>query len=212
MSTNLTSYLRRFTEIPFLLDYLHTKEIAIPSPNTWDDRNDAYYVDLYKNKKKCESAYALCMTQSAETYHHWKIFCSGASSVCIEFNRDSFIENASLADKTILLRKMEYRTLKSMREDGIELKDLPFTKRIAFEDEREFRAVKIKKASCGPVYRLPMPISSVNKVILGPWIPKSVAINVKASLLKVPGCSKLKVTRSNLTENPEWKRIAEHAD
>jgi hypothetical protein len=211
MITNLTNYLRRFTELPFLLDYLHTKEIAIPSPSTWDDRNDAYYVDLYRSKKGCESAYALCMTQSAETYHHWKIFSSGPSAICIEFHRDAFLEHAARADKTILLRQMEYRTLKSMRDDGIEIKDLPFTKRKAFEDEREFRAVMVKKTSCGPVYRLPMPISTVNRVILGPWIPMPVAKYVKASLLKVPGCSKVDVMRSNLTENPEWKRIAEHA-
>src|SRR5579863_3596805 len=95
MTTKHTNFLRRYTELPFLFDYLDTQEIALPSPTTWDDQNDAYFLDLYRSKKNCESIYALCMTQSAETYHQWKIFSPGASAICIEFKRDKFVEHVA---------------------------------------------------------------------------------------------------------------------
>lgn len=210
MTTKLTDFLRRFTELPFLLDYLHTREISLLSPATWDDRNDAYFLDLYRAKKKCEAIYALCMTQSAETYHHWKIFSSGASAICIEFKRDKFLDHVK-KHGTLLTREITYRTLADIRKNGIDLADLPFTKRKAFEDEREFRVVKVKKASDGPIYRLPIPLGAVNRIVFGPWIPISVAKNIKKSILKIPGCEKLKLERSNLTENSEWKEIAGNA-
>lgn len=39
--------LRRYTELPCLIDYLQTKELALLNPALWDDRNDSYYIEMY---------------------------------------------------------------------------------------------------------------------------------------------------------------------
>ena len=40
-------FLRRYTELPFLIDFLETKEITLLNPSAWDDRNDSYYLQQY---------------------------------------------------------------------------------------------------------------------------------------------------------------------
>ena len=85
----LKKYARRYTELPFLIDYLMTKELVLLDPRSWDDRNDSYYIEQYAARKSLQGFAALCLTESPETYHHWKIFSSGSSGVCIEFFKDS---------------------------------------------------------------------------------------------------------------------------
>jgi hypothetical protein len=83
----MSGAIRRYTELPFLLDFLRTREIALLSPSSWDDKNDAHYLDAYaKAKAEAKSASpgavrALCMTEASETYHHWKVFSSGSSGM-----------------------------------------------------------------------------------------------------------------------------------
>jgi hypothetical protein len=44
--------------------------------------------------------------------------------------------------------------------------------------------------------------------MLNPWLPKSVADHVKATLKGVEGCRSLKVYRSTLVDNEAWKKFA----
>ena len=43
----LKPFLRRYTELPFLVDFLHTKQLTLLRPINWDDTNDAYYINQY---------------------------------------------------------------------------------------------------------------------------------------------------------------------
>ena len=47
--------LNRYTTLPILLDILHKKHIMLLSPETWEDRNDAYYLERYRLKSKFRS-------------------------------------------------------------------------------------------------------------------------------------------------------------
>jgi hypothetical protein len=55
-----------------VVDLLQTKELALVNPASWDDRNDAYYIEQYAHVKGIASTYALCLAQAPETYHHWR--------------------------------------------------------------------------------------------------------------------------------------------
>lgn len=67
---NKSTHLRRYTDIPFLLDYLRTKELVLLSPKMWDDKNDRHYLESYARASRFDSIYALCLTEASETYHH----------------------------------------------------------------------------------------------------------------------------------------------
>jgi hypothetical protein len=90
----MDKYLRRYTDLPFLLDYLRTKELALLSPKMWDDKNDSHYLESYAKTNGFATTYALCLTEASETYHHWKVFTSGANGVCIEFKKEALIKFA----------------------------------------------------------------------------------------------------------------------
>ena len=44
-------HLRRYTTLPHLLDILITSEITFSNPDNWDDKNDQYGMNIYKDKK-----------------------------------------------------------------------------------------------------------------------------------------------------------------
>lgn len=203
----LKKYARRYTELPFLIDYLRTKELVLLDPRSWDDRNDSYYIEQYVVRKSLQGFAALCLTESPETYHHWKIFSSGSSGVCIEFYKDELKKHAS---KCLKLRaeSVEYCTIQQLRDDPLDEDELPFIKRYAFQDEKEFRLFWGSDTESSKIFRLGVPLSAINRIILSPWLPKEVVDHVKATLKSIPGCSSLKIYRSSLVENDQWKAFA----
>ena len=55
-------FLNRYTSLPVLLDALVHKRLTLLSPTSWEDRNDAYYIERYKETKKLKTVLALCFT------------------------------------------------------------------------------------------------------------------------------------------------------
>lgn len=204
----MSNYLKRYTDLPFLLDYLRTKELVLLSPKTWDDKNDSHYLESYAKAYGFAATYALCLTEASETYHHWKVFTSGSSGVCIEFKKDALIK---CAQKISGLRaeSVQYRTIRELRTERPTQEQLPFLKRHAFSDELEFRLFVASDEPTNNLFRFHVPASAVNYVVLSPWIPATVADKVKDTLREVVGCKTLKVKRSSLVDNEGWKRLAE---
>lgn len=203
----MSGAIRRYTELPFLLDFLRTREIALLSPLSWDDKNDSFYLDAYARAKSVKSVYALCLTEASETYHHWKVFAPGYSGMCIVFKKDRLLEWIAV-NPTLHAGPVNYKTLQDMRAAGPAMEELPFLKRQAFKDEMEFRLFTMPQTSApGPV-RLAIPLSTIDRVVMNPWLPKTVADHVKATIKQLQGCQSLKVYRSTLVDNEDWKKFA----
>lgn len=199
--------LRRYTELPYLIDYLQTKELVLLNPATWDDRNDSHYIKQYANSSGYQSTYALCLAEAAETYHHWRVFSHGGSGVCIEFNKDELLA-AVLAVSDLRAEKVKYREIKSLDSSKLSQNNWPFLKRYAFKDEKEFRLFYASKAKGDPVFRIKVPLTCIKKITLSPWLPESVADHVKKTLTAIKDCGTLRISRSTLIENENWKRFA----
>jgi len=45
------TFIRRYTSVAALIDILRRREIVLLDPQNWDDRNDRYFMKLYKDKK-----------------------------------------------------------------------------------------------------------------------------------------------------------------
>ena len=56
--SDMSTFVRRYTDLPFLFDYLRTKGLALLSPKTWDDKNDSFFVEQYAKAKGFQSTYA----------------------------------------------------------------------------------------------------------------------------------------------------------
>lgn len=200
-------FLRRYTELPYLIDYLQSKEIALLNPATWDDRNDSYYISRYAEANNLKSVYSLCLTEANETYHHWKVFSFGSGGVCIEFHKSLLLDHVSRVGG-VRCEPVIYSTIDSLRKNKPRLNELPFLKRSAFGDELEFRLFMGTQRKGPAIQRLPIPLSCINRIVLSPWLPKNVSDQTKRLLKSVEGCSKLKIYRSTLVENENWKKLA----
>src|SRR5258708_25321619 len=109
-------FLRRYTDITALSYVLLNERITLLNPRTWDDRNDSYFLALYRKKKKLASVVALCFAQAAETYHHWKVFAPGPAGVCVHFRREELLEALS-GHHGFRSGLVDYRTIDNLTED-----------------------------------------------------------------------------------------------
>ena len=198
-------FLRRYTDLPALLCMLSERKITLLDPKSWDDTNDSYYLAQYRDKQNRKSVLALCFSQVPETYHHWRVFSQGSSGVCIYFRRDTLLAALRKQDG-VTARVVEYLPILEARKRTLQTKELPFIKREAFRPEAEFRVVFESDESL-PSIKIPIDLSCIDRILLSPWLHKSLTQATKEAIRSVNGCKKLKVSRSNLLSNEEWKTI-----
>jgi hypothetical protein len=207
-------HLRRYTDLPALIYLLSERKLTLLDPRSWDDRNDSNYLSVYRRKKNLKSVLALCFTQASETYHHWRVFSSGSSGACIRFKRSELLKTMN-AHPGIRSNIVQYLTLDKMREKKrnkkLAVNDLPFLKRYAYGHEEEFRIIYESKATKLRTLDIDILLSSIDTITLSPWISEALSANVKRTLKSIQGCSKLRIVRSTLISNEEWKKFAETA-
>jgi len=201
--------LRRYTDITALIYLLTERRITLLDPQTWDDRNDSHYLGLYRMRKKLKTVLALCFTRASETYHHWRVFANGPSGICIRFTQE-LLETAR-KHPGICFGNVKYLTLKEMQDKEITVRDLPFLKRYAFGDEREFRI--IYESEKKNVRKLDIPISlfSIDRITLSPWLHPALSKPLQGFLASIPGCRYIRISRSSLISNERWKNFGESA-
>lgn len=198
------SFLNRYTTLPVLLDILVRQRITLLSPNSWEDRNDAYYLEQYKLKRKLKTVVALCFSQCRETFHHWKIFAGGAGGVCIEFDREKLLAGVR-RKKGFCCRPVVYQFIRDVKSNKPAISDWPFLKRKPYRDEREFRIVYEDANVSQQTKEIPIELSCIRQITLAPWIPASIATTVSEVIQDLPGCDQFFVTRSSLLETAAWK-------
>lgn len=192
---------RRYTNLASALHILHNGCLTLLSPDTWDDRNDSYFMSEYKQMRRLKSVLAICMADREETYHHWQVFSRGADGVCMEFDRQELLTAFDRA-KGVTHRYVSYEQLtnaNSMREVDLEI--LPFTKRWPYGDESEYRAVYISAKKEIQAYPVPISLSSIKRITLSPWLAEPLVDPVEKTLKSLPECSDLKIYRSTLIDN-----------
>jgi len=205
-----TAFLNRYTDLPALIHILRSKRITLLNPQTWDDRNDSFFMSEYKARSKAKTLLALCFTERRETYHHWRVFSHGSNGVCIEFDKRKLL-TAFKADARIKYGSVEYATLARMKSRPIKLEELPFLKRYAFMDEGEFRIIYSDAAKEIQFLECDIELSWIKKISLSPWMPKALFEASKSTLKEIPGCAKLVIASSTLIDNEKWKDLAARA-
>jgi len=204
------SQLKRYTELPFVLQLLHTRRLTLVNPASWDDKNDSYYIQTYRDRKGLGSVLALCLTEASQTYHHWKVFTHGASGACVYFDKSKFLK---WINETDLLegREVQYRTVPQIEKIPPKLDELPFLKRKAYEHEAEFRLLHGTKKKSISVQSFEFPLDTIEHIILNPWMPISTASAIEDVIHNIDGCGGIKVQRATIVRSDQWQRAAEAA-
>jgi hypothetical protein len=198
-------YLNRYTSLPVLLDILRRKTITLLDPQSWEDRNDSFCIEKYKNRKKYTTVLGLCFSAARETFHHWKVFSSGVSGVCIEFDKTKLLRSLP-RQKGFRHGPVEYWTLRKLEGQSVALETVPFLKRWAYRDEKEYRIIYENSQEELQTMEITIGIDCIRKVTLSPWLPKSVYETVSDVIRLLPGCRSVSINRSTLIENSRWKK------
>ncbi len=201
---------RRYTTLPFLLDLLCEKRLALLDPSSWEDKNDSYYLDLYKSKKKLKSLLALCFADAAETYQHWKIYSGNSSGVCIEFNSGNLLGRIK-ANKRFISKPIEYKTVDELRHERIGINELPFLKRDAFRNEAEYRVIYQSHEEEIRIKYISIQSDDIDRIVVNPWVDRSVFDSIKSILTGIGGFENVRVIKSTVVENEVWKTMGVRA-
>lgn len=208
MTPKTAPFLNRYTSLPVALDILVRRRITLLSPQTWEDRNDAFYLERYREEKGLRTLVAICFSTRRETFHHWKVFSGGSSGVCIEFNKNRFLK-AFTSSRGFRYGEMDYQLIKNVKSNRPAVERWPFLKRKAFKDEREFRILYENGATSERVKHVGIDLGTINKVTLSPWLADAVAESVRVLIKTIEGCERLEVNRSSLIDNAGWKKAIE---
>lgn len=200
--------IRRYTNLPSLIDILTNNRLTLLNPNTWDDGNDSYFINIYKSKVKLKSVLALCFTGNSETYHHWKIFSDGPSGVCILFNKEKLLSYLEENNEELEYNNVRYKKIKDLENENITLSQMPYVKRLPYKDEKEFRIIYKNIDDDESLYfkHFNIQLDCIERIILSPWIPEPLFKSLKMTIKKL-NTSPVKVYRTTLISNDQWKNI-----
>jgi hypothetical protein len=202
---------RRYTNLAAVIHLLQTKRITLLNPATWDDKNDAYFMAEYKRILGFQTVLALCFAETDETYHHWRVFSHGSDGVCIEFDKALLLKSFEKSSG-VRQGKVDYKLIKSLvKRPEIDAEQLPFLKRKPYAPECEYRVIYIDKGESQEFKDFPLEVAWIRRLTLSPWMSKALAKSVRETLRSIEGCSMLKVSRSTLISNDEWKSVAARA-
>lgn len=198
--------LMRYTELPYLLNMLESNTLIIPNCQEWADKNDRFAISEYQRAKPDSFVYALCMTKSIETFHHWKIYTSGVGGVCLKFSRPKLEEWAKNQENGIVIREVVYHKFHEFGPDDICVEDLPFSKRVAFRDENECRLV-CTRTDKEPFIELPFPVNALEAIQVNPFVNGEVAESVKNSIRHALGSNDKTISHSEMIDSQRWQNI-----
>jgi hypothetical protein len=198
----------RYTDLPSLLYMLQRRRLKFLDPQSWDDKNDSYFMSVYKERSKLTCLLALCFSATNETYHHWKVFANGSGGIRVTFDKRRLIE---LVDEFEGFRwgDVQYRRLKGLSRGAPKRNDLPFLKRDPYRHEEEFRIIfESNKFEQKPIY-VDLPLSTVRSITLSPWLNERLVDPVIDTIKNIRGCENFNIHRSTLISNETWKSYAD---
>jgi hypothetical protein len=197
--------LRRYTDLPSAINILRRQVITLLPPSSWDDRNDRHMMAAYKRVGKFKTVLALCFAECPEAYHHWKVFTSGSSGICIEFHRKLI---ASLPNY-LTYKSVDYKKIKQLDPEQIDVEDLPFIKRIGFSDEHEFRIVYASKHKKLAKKDITISLDVIKRILVNPWLHEELSESVIETLIEMAATKNIVVSQSSLIDSPSWRRFAD---
>jgi hypothetical protein len=200
-------FLLKYTNIASLFDTLLHKRIFLLDPRSWEDKNDSYYIDVFKKKRGLNTVLALCFAETNETFHHWKVFSGNVSGVCIEFDKEKLLEHFK-GIKNVKICKVKYRKINELKDHRPKEFQLPFIKRHPYRDEKELRIIYSNKNEEIECKAFTIRLDCINKILLNHLLPDALCGSIRDVIQGIYGCKSLRINRTTLIDNEKWKAIA----
>ena len=203
--SNSPRYLHRYIDLTELLDILKNKRVVLRDPRSWEDKNDYFLLEQYAESKNFENIFLSCFTTEMDKYHFWKIYANKPSGVCIQFLSSGITEAISndLDPLSFSLKEVQYRTLKDVSQNQVDIEEYPFIKRMAFMAEKEFRLFYATNNKI-PYRALAIDLSCINEIVLSPYLRAEYVSDIKQLISQQSGLS-CKVRKSTILQSASWQ-------
>ena len=162
--------LKKYMKLEHLKDTLENKRLFLGDPNSWEDKNDAKLMELFKEARGYAAIRVTCLTASADRYHFWDIFGEKERGVCLWFDRVQLLDDIS-HDPNLCAGEVQYYMPESLETKTVD--HLPFAKRAQYADEREFRVLRCYQKGEEVKGALRFRPSSLKGVYLNPWLSQN---------------------------------------
>ncbi len=199
--------LRRYADILSIADMLQHKRLTLLSPAKWADQNDSHSLEVYRRRVGVDHVVALCLTEASETYHHWQVFSGHGHGACVVFDKPALL--ARLAKRSeLIMGKVRYESQAYVeKHKPLPTEELPFVKRYAFRDEKEFRVIALLDDMLGSsTLNVSIDVAIIKQVIFSPLAPRPLLETMKRILSDLEGCDHIKFSHSRLTNNLAWRK------
>ena len=203
----------RYTTLPVLFDTLLNAQITLVCPEKWLDKNDSYFMEVYKERRQLKTLLALCLANTSERFHFWRSFSYGSDGVRITFRKEMLLSalNASIYSKGFRFRPLKYKSIADLESSPPKVETLPFLKRLPYKDECEYRIVYQSKTEQLEFLPVPIELTCIEEITLGPSIHKKLQDGVKKVLRGIPGCASTKFTSTTVEDSERWKNAGDAA-
>jgi hypothetical protein len=140
-----------------------------------------------------------------DKYHFWKIYANKPSGVCIQFRSSGITEAISLDTdpQSFWLKKVQYRTLKDVTQNQVDIDEYPFIKRQAFMAEKEFRLFYATNNKI-PYRALAIDLRCINQIVLSPYVRDEYVGDIKQLISQQAGLS-FNVRKSTILQSATWQ-------
>ena len=203
-------HLYHFTSLPYLLNILYKKQLTLTNPKNWEDKNDLCFLERYKKIKGIRSLLTLCFTSGKEAFHLWKIYANGVSGVRIKFKQEQLCERIQQIPG-IRYAFIQNKRLNDLRNSIPDVMDLPFLKRIVF-NEKEWRIIYEDKVNELDTKSIDIDLSIVTEIALSPWLDDDVATSIEEVITKIENTEHIKFIKSATIKHKDWIKMADEAE
>ena len=128
--------------------------------------------------------------------------------MCIRFNKTKLLANFR-DHAEIKSGFLQYKLIKDLRSNPPDVDSLPFIKRKQYEDEGEFRIIYQNDSKALSTKDFNIDLHCIEHIVLSPWLPKSTSKTTKQIIRNIEGCASIRLSRTGVVENSEWKNIVD---
>ena len=196
-------WLKKYTKLEYLHATLQQRQLYLGYPKEWDDKNDSECIRLYSATSDGFEIRATCLTEAADRFHFWHVFGEREKGVCLWFDKNSLLNDIK-NDASLVANEVQYPTCRKLSQ--IEPHLIPFIKREQYQDEREFRVLRVKAAHNTAADKFSFSARSLRRVYLNPWLSSKTVEQEKskiAGMLK-NGLKHVEVLQNRSLRHDDW--------
>lgn len=196
-------WFKKYTEMKHIEDILGACSLHLGDPAVWQDKNDAELIAIYAEATSVPIIRATCLTMAADRFHFWTVFGQQNGGVCFWFDRNSLLADIK-RDTTLVAQNVLYRKPRNLRE-------LPFSKRSQYADEREFRVLKPFQSKGGKSSFSFSP-ASLRRIYLNAWLTPDEVLKQRERIERLLGgkLGHVEVLQSRVLRRQQWIDDARH--